>query len=62
VSRKPAKATSTFLDDNPLWYQDAVLYEVHVRAFHDGNGDGIGDFQGLTEKLDYLHDLGVTAL
>src|SRR3990172_11677075 len=50
------------LDDNPLWYKDAVVYEVHVRAFYDSDGDGIGDFQGLTEKLDYIHDLGVTAV
>jgi maltose alpha-D-glucosyltransferase / alpha-amylase len=45
-----------------LWYKDAVIYEMHVRAFFDSNGDGIGDFRGLTEKLDYLHDLGVTAI
>jgi len=45
-----------------LWYKDAILYELHVRAFHDSNGDGIGDFRGLVEKLDYLQDLGVTAL
>jgi len=44
------------------WYKDAILYEIHVRAFADGNGDGIGDFRGLTNKLDYLQDLGVTAL
>ncbi|MGQ9532035.1 MAG: maltose alpha-D-glucosyltransferase [Desulfotomaculales bacterium] len=49
-------------DNNGLWYKDAVIYEVHVRAFYDGNGDGIGDFCGLTEKLDYLQDLGVTAV
>ena len=48
--------------DDPLWYKDAVIYELHVRAFSDGNADGIGDFRGLTEKLDYLFDLGVTAL
>src|SRR5450756_977666 len=48
--------------DDPLWYKDAIIYEVHVRAFHDGNGDGIGDFRGLAEKLDYLQDLGVTAI
>ena len=47
---------------DPLWYKDAVIYELHVRAFADGNGDGIGDFEGLTSKLDYLQDLGVTAL
>ena len=45
-----------------LWYKDAIVYQLHVKAFHDSNGDGIGDFQGLTSKLDYLQDLGVTAL
>ena len=44
------------------WYKDAIIYELHVRAFADSNGDGIGDFQGLTGRLDYLQDLGVTAL
>ncbi len=44
------------------WYKDAIIYEVHVRAFRDSNGDGIGDFPGLTERLDYLADLGVTAI
>ncbi len=48
--------------DDSLWYKDAVIYQIHVRAFRDGNEDGIGDFRGLTEKLDYLQDLGVTAL
>jgi maltose alpha-D-glucosyltransferase/alpha-amylase len=48
--------------DDPLWYKDAVLYEVHVRAFADSDGDGMGDFRGLTGKLDYLRDLGVTAI
>jgi maltose alpha-D-glucosyltransferase/alpha-amylase len=47
---------------DPLWYKDALIYEVHVRAFRDSNGDGTGDFAGLTEKLDYLRDLGVTAI
>ncbi|MFC2150075.1 maltose alpha-D-glucosyltransferase [Calditrichota bacterium] len=45
-----------------LWYKDAIIYEVHVRAFHDENGDGVGDFKGLTQKLDYLQHLGVTAI
>jgi maltose alpha-D-glucosyltransferase/alpha-amylase len=49
-------------DEDPLWYKDAVIYELHVRAFYDSDGDGIGDFPGLTEKLDYLHDLGVTTV
>jgi maltose alpha-D-glucosyltransferase / alpha-amylase len=47
---------------DPLWYKDAILYEVHVRTFADSNADGIGDFPGLTGKLDYLRDLGVTCL
>lgn len=50
------------LDEDPLWYKNAVIYEVHVRSFYDGNGDGIGDFQGAMEKLDYIRDLGVTAI
>jgi maltose alpha-D-glucosyltransferase/alpha-amylase len=50
------------MPDDPLWYKDAVIYELHVRAFHDSVGDGIGDFGGLTQKLDYLQDLGVTAI
>ena len=49
-------------NNDPQWYKDAIIYELHVRAFHDANGDGIGDFVGLTEKLDYLQELGVTAL
>jgi maltose alpha-D-glucosyltransferase / alpha-amylase len=47
---------------DPLWYKDAIIYELHVRAFKDSNADGIGDFPGLIEKLDYLQDLGVTCL
>ncbi|MFC1870334.1 maltose alpha-D-glucosyltransferase [Chloroflexota bacterium] len=48
--------------DDPLWYKDAIIYEIHVRAFYDSNADGVGDFPGLMEKLDYLEDLGVNAL
>ncbi len=47
---------------DPLWYKDAIIYELHVKAFLDTNANGIGDFTGLTQKLDYLQDLGVTAL
>src|SRR5579863_6824260 len=47
---------------DPLWYQNAIIYELHVRAFKDSNADGIGDFPGLLQKLDYLQDLGVTCL
>ncbi|MDB6065101.1 MAG: Trehalose synthase [Pedosphaera sp.] len=47
---------------DPLWYKSAIIYEVPVRAFFDSNADGIGDFRGLTQKLDYIQDLGVTAI
>jgi maltose alpha-D-glucosyltransferase / alpha-amylase len=47
---------------DPLWYKDAIVYELHVRAFADSNGDGIGDFPGLISKLDYLQDLGITCI
>jgi len=47
---------------DPLWYKDAVIYELHVRAFSDSNNDGIGDFPGLMSRLDYLQELGVTCL
>jgi maltose alpha-D-glucosyltransferase/alpha-amylase len=50
------------LDDKLHWYKDAIIYELHIKAFRDGNGDGIGDFQGLLQKLDYLQDLGVTTI
>lgn len=50
------------VDSASLWYKDAVIYQVHVKAFADGNGDGIGDFAGLLKKLDYLQSLGITAL
>ena len=50
------------LGTDPLWYKDAIIYELRVRSFYDTGGDGIGDFQGLTQKLDYLQHLGVTAL
>jgi maltose alpha-D-glucosyltransferase/alpha-amylase len=52
----------TGLENDPLWYKDAVIYEVRTRSYFDSNGDGIGDLKGLTMKLDYLADLGVTAL
>ncbi|MBV9556418.1 MAG: maltose alpha-D-glucosyltransferase [Pseudolabrys sp.] len=48
--------------DDPLWFKDAVIYQLHVKAFCDSNGDGIGDFAGLMERIDYLKELGVTAI
>src|ERR1700748_2203709 len=47
---------------DPLWYKDAIIYQLHVKAFFDADNDGIGDFEGLRRKLDYLQDLGVTTL
>ena len=49
-------------DDDPLWYKDAIIYQAHVKSFFDSNNDGIGDFPGLTQKLDYLQGLGITCL
>src|ERR1700739_4322419 len=58
TEERPAAA----LDHDELWYREAIVYKLHVKAFADSNNDGIGDFAGLTEKLDYLQDLGVTTL
>ena len=54
--------TDSGCEGDPLWFKDAIIYEVHVKAFFDSNDDGIGDFKGLTAKLDYLQDLGVNTL
>jgi maltose alpha-D-glucosyltransferase/alpha-amylase len=59
IDAKELTATDT---GDELWYKDAVIYQLHVKAFADSNNDGIGDFAGLTEKLAYLQDLGVTVL
>src|SRR5271169_1684769 len=56
VNRRPGNAS------DPLWFKDAIIYELHVKAFADSNGDGIGDFQGLEQKLDYLQGLGITCI
>ena len=58
----PPASPPLLIDDELHWYKDAVIYELHIKAFCDGNGDGIGDFQGLLQKLDYLQDLGITAI
>ena len=52
--------TPTSVD--PFWYKDAIIYETHVKTFCDSDGDGMGDFRGLIEKLDYLQELGITAI
>ena len=48
--------------NDPQWYRDAIIYQIHVKSFFDSNNDGIGDFEGLTQRLDYVRDLGVTAI
>ncbi len=50
------------LERDALWYKNAVIYQVHVRGFYDSNGDGIGDFEGMAQKLDYLRELGIDAI
>jgi len=49
-------------DNNPLWYKDGIIYQVHIKAYRDSNDDGIGDFKGLLQKLDYLENLGITII
>jgi maltose alpha-D-glucosyltransferase / alpha-amylase len=53
---------ATRFNDKLHWYKDAIIYELHLKAFYDSNGDGIGDLNGLMQKLDYLRDLGITAI
>ena len=54
--------TPAATDDDPLWYRDAVIYQLNVKAFFDTNGDGVGDFKGVTAKLDYVKELGVNTI
>src|SRR5262249_34689909 len=62
AARRADSEPESHIRDDPLWYKDAIVYQLHGRSFMDSSGDGIGDFRGLVEKLDYLQDLGVTAL
>lgn len=62
VSQNGKESGSLALQRDNLWYKDAVIYQLHVRTFCDSNADGIGDFAGLTQRLDYLQDLGITAI
>ncbi|MGI4977504.1 MAG: alpha-amylase family glycosyl hydrolase, partial [Janthinobacterium lividum] len=61
-SISPAELPITPVAEDPLWFKDAVIYQLHLKAFFDGNNDGVGDFPGLIEKLDYIVELGVTAI
>src|SRR5579875_548646 len=54
--------TNTPSTDDPHWYKDAVIYQLHLKSFYDSNNDGVGDFAGLMQRLDYIADLGVTAI
>jgi maltose alpha-D-glucosyltransferase / alpha-amylase len=60
MSANPKSARS--FSNDPLWYKDAIIYQVHVKSFFDANDDGVGDFQGLIDKLDYIAELGVNTL
>src|SRR5579863_4451930 len=55
-------APAGLIVDDPLWYKDAVIYQLNVKSFFDSNADGIGDFKGLTSKLEYIRDLGVNTI
>ena len=61
IDATPAGAAVAAAGD-PLWYKDAIIYELHIKAYADANGDGIGDFQGLTERLDHVQSLGVNTI
>ncbi|WP_206995934.1 maltose alpha-D-glucosyltransferase [Trinickia mobilis] len=62
ATRAARRAKPALLSDDPLWYKDAIIYQVHIKSFFDANNDGIGDFPGLLAKLDYIAELGVTAI
>jgi hypothetical protein len=62
VNVAPDIRADSKLEADELWFKDAIIYQLHIKAFADSNHDGIDDFAGLTEKLDYLQELGVTAL
>ena len=57
-----AAATTVPATEDPSWYKDAIIYQLHLKSFFDANNDGVGDFRGLMEKLDYIAELGVTAV
>ncbi len=62
VTAETAQTHQDGVGQDPLWYKDAVIYQVHIKSFYDSNNDGIGDFKGLIQKLDYIADLGVTCI
>jgi maltose alpha-D-glucosyltransferase / alpha-amylase len=62
LPQEPVTTAPSAAEDDALWFKDAVVYQAHVKSFFDSNNDGVGDFQGLTRKLDYVQSLGVTCL
>jgi len=62
MKRLSDRASAALLNADPLWYKDAVIYQLHIKSFYDANGDGVGDFAGLLAKLDYLVNLGVDTI
>ena len=62
VPRLALETAEVDTSHDPNWYRDAVIYQLNVKAFYDTNGDGIGDFKGVTAKLDYVKDLGVNTI
>src|SRR5438270_10674027 len=62
VTQGQTQASTLQWHEENLWYKDAVIYQLHVRTFCDSNNDGIGDFRGLTTKLDYLQELGINTI
>jgi len=62
TEQEPTISTELDWANDPLWYKDAIIYQLHVKAFGDSNHDGIGDFRGLIQRLDYIQDLGVNTL
>nr|WP_309139664.1 alpha-amylase family glycosyl hydrolase [Siccirubricoccus sp. G192] len=62
MGRAKAEAPAPGLVDEPQWYRDAVIYQLHLKSFFDSNDDGVGDFAGLLQKLDYVAELGVDTL
>src|ERR1700732_4095522 len=61
-SHQESAAASGLIADDPLWYKNSVIYQLNVKSFFDSNDAGIGDFPGLTSKLDYIRDLGVNTI
>src|SRR3546814_13270410 len=62
LSRGQGRSAAAGIGPEPLWYKDAIIYQLHVKAFQDSSGNGIGDFRGLMQRLDYIQNLGATAI